>query len=66
MKLRSKHVPTWVNLIYFILQFIDYKVLSKLSMMTLWRNDLYDNHCTCPQCLKRDPRKLHKKWKRNP
>jgi hypothetical protein len=51
---RRFKVPLWVELVYHILGFLDYKVVSPVSSSLMcWRNGLLDRYCRCEQCLER-------------
>jgi hypothetical protein len=48
------YVPPWVNLVYRLLEWLDYKILSPISSrLVWWRNGLLEHYCRCEKCLER-------------
>lgn len=47
-------VPLWVQLLHWLMECLDYGVLSPLSSrLVWWRNSLLDHYCRCENCRKR-------------
>ncbi len=52
--LKYAYAPRWVNLLYALLEFLDYRIVSRISSHLMWwRNNLLDKYCHCPKCLER-------------
>ena len=52
MKMRRfTGVPVWVNWVHYVMEFLDYKVVSPISSWLVYRRvELIDRNCTCSVC----------------
>jgi hypothetical protein len=55
MTLRFDYAPLWVSVVYRMMEWFDYSVISPVSSwLTYTRIQLLDRHCQCEKCLRRD------------
>ena len=51
---RRFKVPLWVEVIYNLLCWVDYQVVSPASRALMdWRGSLLDHYCRCEKCQER-------------
>ncbi len=49
-----RDVPRWVALVYWVLEFVEYKLINPVGSWLGWtRFELRDKHCTCLRCIER-------------
>ena len=53
--MRKFKVPLWVNLLYSLMDWVDYRILSRASSVLMnWRIRLLDHYCWCEKCQERE------------
>lgn len=51
--MRWGDAPRWVNVVYVILEWIDYNIMDRISWKLAYRYELLDRFCQCEKCLGR-------------
>jgi hypothetical protein len=52
--LKPSKVPLWVACAHFLMEWVDYKIVSPVRSWLLWtRLGLIDKYCDCEECQKR-------------
>jgi hypothetical protein len=50
---RNYYMPLWADIVYKTLEFVDHKIVERLSSWLMWRFAFMDRHCRCEKCIER-------------